>query len=207
MSSLTSVVVIAKAPEPGAVKTRLTTLVTPQEAARLALACLQDTLEALSAVDCDHHILLLSGPPGPWVPPDWRMEPQVRGGLDHRLATGLSKLPPGPAVLVGMDTPQVGRRHLRFDTTRYDACLGMATDGGYWAIGLADPVRAPEVIEGVPMSTDHTGCIQLQRMREAGLRVQQLPELRDIDTPEDAVHVAAQVPDSRFAVAWRRIVG
>lgn len=207
MSHLASVVVLAKAPVPGAVKTRLTTLVTPEEAARIALACLQDTLDALSTVVCEHRILLLAGRAGPWVPPGWEITPQVQGGLDHRIAVGLAKLPRGPAVLVGMDTPHVRPCQLEFDTTRYDACLGLSTDGGYWAIGLADPSRAPEVIEGVPMSTVHTGCVQRHRMLEAGLRVQQLEELTDIDTPDDAEHIAAQAPHSRFAATWRRIAG
>lgn len=207
MSSLASLVVIAKTPAPGAVKTRLTALITPEDAAHVALACLQDTLMTLDTVGCEHRVLLLAGPAGQWVPTGWRVEPQVEGSLDHRLATGLAKLPAGPAVLVGMDTPQLRPDDIRFDAGRYDACLGMAADGGFWAIGFADPSRAPEVMEGVPMSTEDTGRIQLQRMTQAGLRVQQLPMLRDIDVPDDAEQVAAATPDSRFASTWRRITG
>lgn len=205
MSALSSLVIIAKAPEPGAVKTRLTALVTPDDAARIALACLQDTLETLTEAECENRILLLSGAPGPWVTPGWQIVQQDQGSLDHRLATGLAKLPAGPALLVGMDTPQVRLGHLHFDTERFDACLGMATDGGFWSIGLTDPSRAPAVMEGVPMSTEHTGRVQLQRLLDAGLRVQQLQQLRDIDTPDDAEKVAADVPDSRFAAVWREI--
>ena len=49
------------------------------------------------------------------------------------------------------------------------------------------------------MSADHTGRIQLDRLRDAGLRVRQVPELLDVDTAADAERVARQAPGSRFA--------
>ena len=49
------------------------------------------------------------------------------------------------------------------------------------------------------MSADHTGRVQLDRLRDAGLRVRQVPELLDVDTAEDAERVAWQAPGSRFA--------
>lgn len=207
MSTLASVMVIAKEPVPGRVKTRLTVAITPDQAAAVAAAAIRDTLDAMSRVHADRHVLALDGAAGDWVPDGWETVAQPDGGLDHRLATVLGGLPPGPCLLVGMDTPQVTPSVCGFDPNTYDACLGMATDGGYWAIGFADPTRAPEVIEGVPMSTDHTGADQLARMLEAGLRVQELPALLDVDTPQDAVHVAALVPGSAFARAWTAAVG
>ena len=207
MSTLASVLVIAKEPVPGRVKTRLTVAVTPEQAATVAAASIRDTLDAMGRVPADRHVLALDGDPGDWVPTGWTVVAQPDGGLDHRLATVLGGLPAGPCLLVGMDTPQVTPSVCGFDPNSYDACLGMATDGGYWAIGFADPTRAPEVIEGVPMSTDHTGADQLTRMLDAGLRVQELPPLLDVDTPDDAVQVAALVPGSAFARAWTAAVG
>ena len=49
------------------------------------------------------------------------------------------------------------------------------------------------------MSADHTGRVQLERLRDAGLRVRQVPELLDVDTAADAERVAQQAPGSRFA--------
>lgn len=202
MIVLETVVVIAKEPVAGRVKTRLTVQVSPQQAADVAAAALQDTLAAMSEVRANRYVLALDGQPGEWVPAGWVVVPQPEGGLDRRLATVLGGLPAGPCLLVGMDTPQVTPSVCGFDPNTYDACLGMATDGGYWAIGFADPANAPGVIEGVPMSTDHTGEDQLARMREAGLRVQQLTPLQDVDTPQDAAQVAAGIPGSAFARAW-----
>lgn len=207
MSSLSSVVVIAKEPVAGRVKTRLTVAISPQQAADVAAASLRDTLTAMRQVPAERYLLALDGSAGDWVPRDWSVVAQPAGGLDHRLATVLGELPAGPCLLVGMDTPQVTPSECVFDTNSYDACLGMATDGGYWAIGFVDPALAPEVIEGVPMSTDHTGSDQLQRMLAAGLRVQHLAPLLDVDTPQDADAVAQLAPHTSFAGAWSAAVG
>lgn len=207
MTLLRTVVVIAKEPRPGRVKTRLTAAVTPEQAAAVAAASIQDTLTVMRQVPAEQYVLALDGMSGSWVPADWSVVAQPDGGLDHRLAVVLGALPTGPCLLVGMDTPQITPSMCLFDPNSYDACLGMATDGGFWAIGFADPAIAPEVIEGVPMSTNHTGSDQLTRMRAAGLRVQQLAPLLDVDTPQDADTVAEAAPHTAFAAAWSVAIG
>ena len=79
-----------------------------------------------------------------------------------------------------------------------DAVFGPAADGGFWLLGLRTPDA--QLIHGVPMSAEHTGRAQLDRLRQAGLRVRQVPELIDVDTAKDAARVARQAPGSRFAV-------
>ncbi|MEP7179289.1 MAG: DUF2064 domain-containing protein, partial [Pseudonocardiales bacterium] len=121
---------------------------------------------------------------------------------DHRLAAAFHAAGASPALLVGMDTPQLRSAQLSaFDPERYDACLGLATDGGYWAIGFRDPRLAAPAILGISMSTAHTGAHQLRRLHRLGLREQLLDELRDVDTIADADEVAALIPGSAFAVA------
>lgn len=84
-----------------------------------------------------------------------------------------------------------------------DAWFGPADDGGFWALGLAEP--DPELLRGVPMSTAHTGADQRTRLTDAGLRVRDLPVLRDVDTAHDAAVVAAAAPDGRFAAEHARL--
>jgi len=84
-----------------------------------------------------------------------------------------------------------------------DAVMGPAADGGYWAIGLQRP--APDAFVGVPMSSPSTGLEQKRRLRELGLGVELLAELRDMDTWADAIAIAGAVPGSRFASAVERI--
>ncbi len=102
--------VIAKAPVPGRVKTRLTPPFSPVQAARLAEAALADTLAAAARVPAARHVLALDGTPGRWLPPGFDVIRQRGTGLDERIAAAFSQAYarlPLPVVLIGMDTPQV----------------------------------------------------------------------------------------------------
>lgn len=204
-------IVLAKAPVPGRVKTRLTPPATPVEAAALAAAALLDTLEAALAV------------------PDCRVVTALDGELDRacggaelraaiaatttitqhgetlgeRIAAAhadVAALVRGAAtVQVGMDTPQLDPALLE---KAFDApvTLGPSTDGGWWAIGLHDP-RHAALIRAVPTSRPDTGAGTVAALRAGGLHVTLLPELTDVDVMVDAYAVARSVPGSRFAAA------
>ncbi|MEV0845573.1 DUF2064 domain-containing protein [Streptomyces sp. NPDC049954] len=193
---MTTLLVIAKEPLPGRVKTRLTPPFTPVQAARLAEAALADTLRAVAAAPATRRVLVLDGAPGPWLPPGFDVVPQCAGGLDERIADAFAGCA-GPALLIGMDTPQVTPGLLSVDFADCDAWFGPAPDGGFWALGLAAP--DPGLVRGVPMSTPTTGAAQRERLAGAGLRVRELPALRDVDTEDDARAVAALAPGSDFA--------
>jgi rSAM/selenodomain-associated transferase 1 len=195
----TKVIVIAKSPRPGRCKTRLSPPLTLEGAARVARAALSDTLRA--ALDCPayEHVLALEGPPGPWIPARFRTIPQRGAGLDERLAAAFEDAG-APAVLIGMDTPQVTAALLAralVALERADAVIGPALDGGYWAIGLR--AASAELFHGVPMSRPDTFELQLARLRAAGLVVRRLEPLRDVDRIDDAYAVARLAPRSRFA--------
>ncbi|MFE4963259.1 DUF2064 domain-containing protein [Streptomyces sp. NPDC056660] len=198
---MTTLLVIAKEPRPGKVKTRLTPPFTPEQAAALAEASLVDTLRAVAGTPATRRVLVLDGNPGPWLPPGFDVVPQCAGGLDARLADAFAHCS-GPALLIGMDTPQVTPALLTVDFADRDAYFGPAEDGGFWALGLADP--DPALLRGVPMSTAETGAVQRRRLVAAGLRVEDLPRLRDVDTAADAVAVAALAPHGRFAARLAR---
>ena len=198
-----TLVVIAKEPLPGRVKTRLTPPFSPTGAAALAEAALTDTLAAVAAAPARRRVLVLAGRPGPWLPAGFEVAAQVEGGLDERIAAALAAVD-GPVLLVGMDTPQLTPDLLAADPAR-DAWFGPAEDGGFWALGLARP--DPELVRGVPMSLADTGARQLDRLRGAGLDVGLLPPLLDVDTAADAAEVATAAPGTRFAATWRGLVG
>jgi rSAM/selenodomain-associated transferase 1 len=201
-----NLIVIAKAPVPGRSKTRLCPPCTPGQAARIAEAALADTLRAVAATPADRRVVVLDGEPGAWLPPCCDVVVQRGDGLDERLANAFDDVG-GPALLIGMDTPQVtptlltGALQLLSEA---DAVLGLALDGGFWALGLTRP-HAPLLV-GVPMSVAHTGRSQRARLRAAGLGIRTLPVLRDVDRIEDARAVAAQVPGGRFARALADVV-
>jgi uncharacterized protein len=203
-------VVIAKEPVPGLVKTRLTPPYSPGQAAALATAALADTLETVVRTPAAGRTLALAGAPGPWLPPAVRVVPQRGAGLDERLAYAFADADEGrPMVLIGMDTPQVTPALLTRAAAalgRHDAVFGPAADGGFWLLGLRTP--DPALLRGVPMSRPETGRIQLARLMDAGLGVGLLPTLTDVDTAADVAHVARRVPaGSRFASAVRAYAG
>ncbi len=203
-----TLLVIAKEPVPGRVKTRLQSRFSPEQACELAAAALHDTLVAVGATSVAHRVLVLDGEPGPWVPDGFVVIAQRGDGLDERLAAAFedchARFPDaGPMLLVGMDTPQLTPELLDVDWAGSDALLGLTEDGGYWCIGLRRP--AAEALVGVPMSTERTGAQQLARLRFLGLGVGLLPPLVDVDTPQDAEQVAAAWPGTRFAQEHRRL--
>lgn len=212
------VLVIAKAPVAGLAKTRLCPPATPRQAAGIAAAALLDTLEAVAAVPSVRPVLAYTGrfadaeaaPRIRAALAGWNLLPQRGDSFGERLAnahTDTATLFPGQPVLqIGMDTPQVGPGRLEaalHGLGTADAVLGMAADGGWWALGLCDPVHAI-VLRGVPMSTPDTGRLTRLALTGRGLRVADLPVLSDVDTWQDALAVAESVPDSHFAGAVRR---
>ncbi len=197
------ILVLAKAPAPGQAKTRLCPPLSLEQAALLAEAALIDTLEAVAGSWACRRTLVLAGEPGAWLAPGFRVVVQRGRRFDQRLAHAFEEAR-DPALLVGMDTPQITPALLdeamrRLLTPGTDAVLGLAEDGGWWIIGLR---RAdPRVFLGVPMSSAITGMAQRDRLDRLGLRCADLPLLRDVDRFEDAEAVAALAPATHFARA------
>lgn len=212
------VLVVAKAPVAGRVKTRLGAEIGMVAAAEVAAAALLDTLAACrEGFGPDHCLLSLSGDfsdalrGGELVHAveGWSIVRQRGNTFAERLANSHADLPPGgPVVQIGMDTPQVTADHLRDAVGRLDdheAVLGPADDGGWWVLGLRRPAGA-DALHDVPMSTpttyDDTRCA----LAGAGLSVGTTVALRDVDTVADADAVADAAPATEFARAWRGVL-
>jgi rSAM/selenodomain-associated transferase 1 len=210
---MSTLIVVAKAPVPGRVKTRLCPPFTPGQAAALAAAALRDTLAIAASTSADHRLLVLDGSLDPelrraCLRHGFTRRPQVPGSLDVRLAAAFgeaARLDPGPAVLIGMDTPQASAfvldTALKALEAGYDAAFAPAADGGFWALGLREPAHphTAALLLGVPMSSPDTGAVQLRRLQDAGLDVVHLPVLRDVDTADCAYAAAELRPDTAFA--------
>jgi uncharacterized protein len=212
------VLVLAKAPVPGRAKTRLSPPATPEGAAGLAAAALLDTLAAAAATTRARVVVALEGSlaqaaRGEEI--DAALAPHAvvaqRGDtLGERIAAAhddiAAAFPGAVSVQVGMDTPQIDARlldeALRTVENGAEAALGLALDGGWWALALRDPRRAAIITE-VPTSTDRTGRLTLDALRAAlgDDVVADLPTLSDVDTADDAVRVSELVPHGRFARA------
>jgi len=208
--------VVAKAPHAGAVKTRLGASIGPEAAAQVAAAALLDTLSACrGAVGAARCVLSLAGDlVGAHRERElrealtgWTVHPQRGDGLAERIAAAHEDVGPHPVVQVGMDTPQVTPDLLRGAAAaldEHDAVLGTAPDGGWWVLGMRDPARAG-ALRDVPMSRPTTARDTRAALVAAGLRVGGAPALTDVDTVADAALVAGQAPGSEFARAWQAV--
>jgi glycosyltransferase A (GT-A) superfamily protein (DUF2064 family) len=199
------ILVMAKAPVAGQVKTRLCPPCTPEQAAAVAEAALWDTLDAAVATGVPV-VLALAGPATARVPRRGLELIEQRGSsFNERLENAWRSLRSG-GVQIGMDTPQVSAAMLLHAVEQLDsapAVLGEATDGGWWCLGL--PSALPGAFEGVAMSTATTGERQRARLAELGAAPVALPTLTDVDSWVDACAVAVSAPGTRFAAEVARV--
>lgn len=208
---IATLLVVAKAPVPGFAKTRVAESVGPVAAADLAAAAFLDTLDI--GMSCfDDVVVALTGDLAESARAEEIIEAlaEVRvieqrgGGLSERIVHAHADAAGhGPVVQIGMDTPQVSVDDLvtaEALVRSEGAVLGPAADGGWWLLGLADARRAESLL-GVPMSARDTGARTCEAI---GGNPPLLRELRDMDTWDDAVAIAAGVPDRRIAESVRR---
>lgn len=207
-----TVLVLAKAPRPNRVKTRLCPPLTGHEAAAVAAAALTDTLITIGSVPGIRRVLALTGDLDQSLGTTMIREAlggfsvitQRGDGLAERIVNAHRDSGPGPVFQVGMDTPQLTPELIMTAMTELsskdgpDATLGPAADGGWWGLGLRRTSQVTPV-RSVAMSTPETGSDTLAALHAAGLRVSLLPTMRDVDTIADARAVAAEAPGSRFA--------
>ena len=208
------VLVVAKAPVAGRVKTRLGALIGDTHAAELAAAALLDTIEAVHRSGAEGHLSLaddladaVAGDEIAAALHGWTITPQRGDGFAERLVNAHADAGDGPVVQVGMDTPQVTPAALvavaeQLDS--HDAALAPATDGGWWALARLDADAVRHLVD-VPMSTSSTFADTRRALERAGCRVAQGASMTDVDTVEDADHVAALAPGTRFARLWRQV--
>jgi glycosyltransferase A (GT-A) superfamily protein (DUF2064 family) len=206
--------VVAKAPVPGKVKTRLGRVVGMDHAAELAAAALLDTLGVcVAAYGVERCHLSLDGDLARATHADdlleatagWTVHEQRGADFAARLVhahEGAVSASGAPVVQVGMDTPHLEASTLRDVGSRLvhsdDAVLGPAVDGGWWLLGVGGPHLLRHLAQ-VPMSTDRTGSLTREALVRAGARVSVVETLRDVDEVSDAETVAAAAPGTRFA--------
>jgi uncharacterized protein len=206
-----TLLVVAKAPEPGRAKTRLAATVGDHVAAEIAAAALLDTLDAVAAAPVAARVVALTGDldaAAGAADIRRRLESftviEQRGNdFGDRLANAHVDAADGhPVLQIGMDTPQVTQELLAScarGLLRSQAVLGLACDGGWWVLGLRTPVAA-ECLRSVPMSQPDTGELTLKALRDNGIDVYPVEVLTDFDIVDDVAAVReACDPASRFA--------
>ncbi|UXA07834.1 DUF2064 domain-containing protein [Mycobacterium sp. SMC-2] len=210
-----TLLVVAKAPEPGRAKTRLAATVGELVAAEIAAAALLDTLDAVAAAPVAKRVVALTGDLGAAAGAaeirqrlrSFTVIRQRGHDFADRLANAHADAADGyPVLQIGMDTPQVTAELLADCARRLlaaPAVLGLAHDGGWWVLGVAAPTMA-ECLRTVPMSQPDTGDLTLNALRGNGIDAKLVPRLGDIDVIGDVAAVReACGPASRFAKVTR----
>jgi len=222
-SSTVAVAIMAKAPRPGTVKTRLCPPLLAAEAAALYRCFLLDKIAAVGALTGARPVIA-------YTPDDARAEfdalapgfalvpqrgPELGARLHSTLA-GLLEAGHVGAIAVDSDTPTLPGAFLqqavrRLSQTGPDVVLGPTEDGGYYLIGVR---RAHRVLfDAMPWSTPQVLEVTLRRAADAGLRADCLPSWFDVDTPDDlerlktALEGGDMAPASetrRLLASWRR---
>ncbi len=212
------VLIVAKAPVPGVAKTRLAADLGDEGAAQVAAAALLDTLRVAEVVTAPGDRLvalvgdLADAAGGPEIEDQltgWTVVSQHGATFAdrlvhaHRAAADLWS-EAALVVQIGMDTPQVNGSDLTtlgaaaVEGGRSGCALGPADDGGWWGLATVHAGYA-EALTGVPMSREDTGQLTAAALRAAGAQLALVHPLRDVDTLDDAVAVAAGFPDLAFS--------
>jgi rSAM/selenodomain-associated transferase 1 len=189
-------IIFAKEPRPGQVKTRLSPPLSPEEAAQLYHSFLQDILEEM-ARGPEVRLAVAFSPPEAQVffhglaPPGTYLFPQEGADLGERMARAFARgfaAGFGPVLLRGGDVPDLPAAMVSEATGVLAAgqdrvVLGPCPDGGYYLIGLSQP--QPLLFQGPAWSSRTVLTDTLRLARELGLRVHLLPPWPDIDTYDD----------------------
>jgi rSAM/selenodomain-associated transferase 1 len=212
MSGSRALLVFAKTPKPGKVKTRLLAAVSAEVAAALHEACIVDTLRLAKKMrGCDVFVFAAGGTgyfrklvkkhgSGAGV----RVLPQRGAELGARMENAFRKcfaMGYREVVVIGTDTPWMGAERVRRAFTELrvsDVVIGPAEDGGYYLLGIRKMV--PEIFRRIPWSTERVLALTLKVVVRAKLRVKLLRQDFDLDRPED-LRRAAKMLERRPRVA------
>jgi rSAM/selenodomain-associated transferase 2/rSAM/selenodomain-associated transferase 1 len=187
-----TVLLFAKAPRPGRVKTRLAADTGAAAAARLYRVMGREVADALRSGPW--RLVVAYTPAGAldevraWLGPELGYLAQRGSDLGERMEDALARaLARAPrACLVGTDAPALDGKRVREALQAlddHDLVLGPAEDGGYYLLATSSPV--PELFRRIPWSTGRVLAVTLERARALGLRTHLLPALRDVDTLAD----------------------
>ncbi len=210
-SSKVAVAIMAKAPRPGAVKTRLCPPLVAAEAAALYRCFLLDKIAAVRALANTLPVVAYTPDEAraefAALAPDMTLVPQRGPDLGARLYTTLADLLAAGhvgAIAVDSDTPTLPREFLQQAVDCLiqpgpDVVLGPTEDGGYYLIGVRAVHRA--LFDAVPWSTSAVLEVTLRRAAAAGLRAVCLSPWFDVDTPDDLRRLQSALDDGRAAGA------
>jgi rSAM/selenodomain-associated transferase 1 len=191
-----ALIIFAKQPVPGNVKTRLVPPLSPEQAARLCHFMLSDILNKTKSLESVDRFLFHGGDSQAdsyfhEIFPPLSIFPQEGIDLGARMEAAFDRIFSmgyRTAAIIGTDSPDLpvsfiadAFRILEKDGT--DVVFGPAEDGGYYLLGMKR--IHGEIFHGIPWSTGQVLSKSLKHAESAGLGVATLPVWYDVDTIED----------------------
>jgi hypothetical protein len=204
---LSTLVVFAREPVAGRVKTRLARRIGDEATLALYRAFLEDVV-ALSEGVAERRLLRVAGDPESLAGLPIARAPQQGADLGARMVHAIrASLGEGPVAIIGTDSPTLPREFLAEAFARlqkHDVVLGPSTDGGYWLIGTR--VAIPEIFEGIAWSTPEVLPETLRRL--AGRDYSLLPSWYDVDEEADLEYLRLHLRSlpGGVAPATRRVL-
>ena len=191
---LTRIVIFAKAPVPGQVKTRLIPALGAEGAAKLAEQMLHDTYSHASSVLVASTEICASPDPAeaewkPYLPRRAaQLTPQGDGDLGERLARAAERVigEGERVILIGTDCPALTERRLKsacWELETHDAVIHPTFDGGYALLGLRR--FDPSIFSGIQWSTSSVATQTMGKVKALGWSMHLGATLQDVDTPDD----------------------
>ncbi|MBK7704263.1 MAG: TIGR04282 family arsenosugar biosynthesis glycosyltransferase [Acidobacteria bacterium] len=189
-----AIIIMAKVPRPGTVKTRLEGVISSEACAELATAFLKDTVEKALRV-CENTIIAFFPPTEKAAmtevaPEHVRLFAQIGETLDERIVSAFQfafSEGADSAVMIGTDSPTFPADHIEqafeFLELETDVVLGKTTDGGFYLIGLRG--LDARVFNNVRWSTSRTFEDVYRNVMARGLHLREVPSWYDVDEPKD----------------------
>ena len=182
-------VIMAKQPQAGRVKSRLARAIGTAEALRVYRTVLASTVRRL-ADDSRWHLWIAVTPDSAIGSHVWPRAASLIGqgadGLGERMQHVFDNVPPGPAVIIGSDIPGIEKSDIANafrNLGGHDAVFGPAPDGGYWLVGARRMPTTPKLFANVRWSTKH--ALADTRANVSGKRVAMLRKISDLDEEAD----------------------
>jgi rSAM/selenodomain-associated transferase 1 len=211
-NSRSAVAIMAKAPQPGQVKTRLCPPLSHRRAAQLYQCFLCDKIAQVNALPRVTPAVSYSPPESQsWfkdlTPPHFMLLPQYGDDLGARLLSTFEQLFQAgytEVLVIDSDTPTLPTAHLEqalslFAAPQNDVVLGPTEDGGYYLIGLRRLHH--ELFERMPWSTPQVFRETRRRSAQCGLTVACTESWYDVDTPEDLARLMRSIDQIQDGLA------
>jgi len=197
-----TLIIFTRYPEKGKTKTRLIPAIGAEKAAKFQKLMTENTLKKAEKLDPNIRVKIYYAGGNQtlmeeWLGDKWEFIPQAEGDLGERMFSAIESnfnITGMPVIVIGIDCQSLTvdfleKAFLAMDN--HDLVIGEAKDGGYYLIGLKEPVKY--LFKNMKWGTNTVYQDTLNIAKNYNLSIFNLPILADIDRPEDLVNLPENI--------------